>query len=352
MLCIKQRTFRVFPDQDIINYLDCKNPQSPYHFYVGNEKAVKRLSRSAFVALTRKNHSCTDQYFALIGPASTGKTTLAKIQAKILGLPFVEIQPQAAKNVQSIYDAMLLACGISSEENDVQFPPMIVFIDEIHALKNKVVQGLLKATEHNDCQLVTENNCYGDTSNVCWMIATTERGLLFDAFDTRFEKINLSLYSKKEIAKIIKNNLNLCDEACDLIAYYNGNIPREALSFAREVVLVKRMASCGWKEAIETVAKEREIDQFGMSLQRVKILTALGQKPIPSNQLAVIAGCKIEELRKFIMPPLVSCNQDQLEPLVAIASGVGYYLTNMGKQELIKRKITFSENSVPKFMSD
>ena len=68
-------------------------------------------------------------------------------------------------------------------------PPCIVFIDEVHQLPRKVEQGLLTATEKGTHRLETETGTVLDTYHVCWMIATTDRGLLFDAFDTRFSKV-------------------------------------------------------------------------------------------------------------------------------------------------------------------
>ena len=76
-----------------------------------------------------------------------------------------------------------------------------------------------------------------------------------------------------------------------------------------------------------------------MSNQRVKILTALGKHPIPANQLARIVSCKEDELRKFIMVPLVCTTQNQPEPLVIVASGRGFVITESGLRELDKRNI-------------
>ena len=356
----KQLTFKTGSIEEIRNFVDPSNSNCPYNHYIGNSKAVKRLSRAAFAALGRSNHLCNDQYFALIGPPSTGKTTLAKLHAKVLGLPFVEIQPQSIKKVHNLFEEINKTCdryqngAIKLENNNNKFvlPPMIIFIDEVHALSNRVVQGLLKATEHNDCKLITEMGYEIDTRNVCWIIATTDRGLLFDAFDTRFEKIVLNLYSKKEIEEIIIKNFPQLDrKCCELIAKYNNNMPREALSFAREAILTKDMDRCTWDEAVKTVAEERDIDTFGMSNQRVKILTALGQRPIPANQLARIACCKDEELRKFIMVPLVCTTQDQSEPLVVVSSGRGYSITKAGLKELDKRSISHrNQEAMPKEM--
>lgn len=360
----KELLFNVLDDETKRRIVDPQNPNSYYNSYVGNDKAVKRLSRAAFAALGRKNHLCNDQYFALIGPASTGKTTLAKLHSKVVGLPFVEIQPQAIRKTHDIFEQISKVCEAfangavklqeSGKKNRYILPPMIVFIDEVHALSNKVVQGLLKATEHADCQLVTESGYEIDTKNVCWIIATTDRGLLFDAFDTRFEKLTLNLYSKAEVSKIINKGFpELDNKICNMIAQYNGNIPREALSFARESILTKDMDECSWESAIKTVAGERDIDEFGMTAQRVNAIAALGQRPLPANQLARIVGCKEEELRKFIMAPLVCVTPDQPEPLVLVASGVGYYITNSGFKELDKRNIEHNGvMALPKFLRE
>lgn len=345
----QQLLFQVPPSETILKSVDPQNPNCPYNQYVGNSKAVKRLARSAFAALSRHNHLCNDQYFALVGPASTGKTTLAKIHATVLGLPFVEVQPQSIKKIENLFDLIKNACDQycggkiklkPCSNNKFVLPPIIIFIDEVHALSNRIVQSLLKATEHNDCKMITESGVEIDTRNVCWIIATTDRGLLFDAFDTRFEKIHLNLYSKQEIEIIVKKKYpQLDDECCRLIAHYNGNIPREALSFTREAMIVKQMENCSWKQAADIVAAERDIDKFGMSNQRVKILTALGKHPIPANQLARIVSCKEDELRKFIMVPLVCTTQNQPEPLVIVASGRGFVITESGLRELDKRNI-------------
>jgi Holliday junction resolvasome RuvABC ATP-dependent DNA helicase subunit len=339
VLDAEQRRWVVSPD----------NPKFKLNHFVGNKEAVRRLSRAIFAALGRHNRDCSDYSFALCGPASTGKTYLAKLFAKVLGLPFVVIEPQSVKKVQDIFDEIEKAC-VEFKGHDVSLveydggryfrPPMVVFIDEVHNLKNSVVQGLLKATEPNDRIMVTENGYQVKTDKVCWMIATTDRGDLFDAFDTRFQKVNLRLYSKDEMAKIIKmNNPDWDEDICGLVAKYNSQVPREALAFARDMSVEWEMSgsSC-WEEVASTVAKDHEIDEYGMTFKRVEILKALGQKPISLAQLPFVIHVKEEELRKFIMPPLMSRTPDQ-EPMVTVSSR-GYTITLAGLAELDRRGIS------------
>lgn len=325
-----------------------ENPDFELNKFVGNREAVRRLSRAVFSALGKDNRDCSEYSFALCGPASTGKTYLAKLFAKVLGLPFVSIEPQSVKRVQDIFDEIEKAC-VEFKGHDISLvqydggryylPPMVVFIDEVHNLKNSVVQGLLKATEPNDRIMVTEEGYEVRTDKVCWMIATTDRGDLFDAFDTRFQKVNLRLYSRAEMAQIIKmNNPDWDDKICSIVAKYNSQVPREALAFARDMRVEYEMNSgCSWEEVASIVAHDHEIDEHGMTFKRVDILKALGQSPVSAAQLPFVVHVKEEELRKFIMPPLMGRTPDQ-EPMVSVSSK-GYTITPAGLAELDRRGI-------------
>ena len=323
------------------------NSEFSLNKFVGNREAIRRLSRAVFSALGKEDRDCSEFSFAICGPASTGKTHLAKLFAKALGLPFVVIEPQSVKRVHDIFLEIEKKCAEFEEDialfefNGGRYvlPPMVVFIDEVHNLKNNVVQGLLKATEPNDRTMVTEEGVEVYTGKVCWMIATTDRGDLFDAFDTRFQKVNLRLYSTEEMAQIIKiNNPDWSDDVCRIVAKYNAQVPREALAFARDMrVEYEMVGGDSWEEVASIVAADHEIDQWGMTLKRVDILKALGQSPVSAAQLPYMVHVKEEELRKFIMPPLM-CRTPDREPLVTVSSK-GYTITKAGLEELDKRGI-------------
>lgn len=336
------------PDTEMRRWLvSPENSKFELNNFIGNKEAVRRLSRAVFAAYGREDRDCSDYSFALCGPASTGKTHLAKLFAKVIGLPFVVIEPQSIKKLQDIFDEIEKTCvefkghDISLVEYDggkYFLPPMVVFIDEVHNLKNSIVQGLLKATEPNDRLMVTESGYEVKTDKVCWMIATTDRGDLFDAFDTRFQKVNLRLYSRDEMAKIIKmNNPDWDDKICRLVAKYNSQVPREALAFARDMRVEEEMSGDSWEDVAATVAKDHEIDEHGMTFKRVEILRALGQNPVSVEQLPFVIHVKKEELKKFVMPPLMSRTPDQ-EPMVTV-SNKGYTITLAGLSELDKRGI-------------
>lgn len=340
-------------EQQRLWYISDENPDNPFNNFIGNDKAIKRLKRAAFVALERYNRCCNDQYFAFLGPPSTGKTTIAKKFAELLQLPFVEISPKSIKKVNDILVKIAQVCEQTSgilkemheytlelvelESNKFCLPPMIVFIDEVHSLNNSIIQGLLKATEINDRVFVTESGWTVDCTNVCWIIATTDRGKLFDAFDTRFTKINLNPYTTDEVSQIIEiNYVDWPKSVCDLVAKYSSATPREALAFAKEVLLEYKMNPRNLTEIVNLVAEENDIDEHGMSKQRLNILIILKeQKNVPRNRLSQMVSCKEEELEKFIIPPMMISTEER-KSLIKM-DNKGYSLTEHGMKELIKR---------------
>ena len=69
--------------------------------FIGNERAIKKLKASAFDALGKPDHLCRDLAFSIFGPASSGKTTLARLFARTVELPFVEISPKAVNATEA-----------------------------------------------------------------------------------------------------------------------------------------------------------------------------------------------------------------------------------------------------------
>jgi Holliday junction resolvasome RuvABC ATP-dependent DNA helicase subunit len=328
-------------------YVDPDSPTSPFRKWVGNRNALGRLRRAAYSALNWSDHNCAKYNFALIGPPQTGKTTLVKLFAEVMQLPLAEIQPQTVKSVNDVLVEIAEACekaGVELIDVDGKFtiPPCIVFIDEVHALKDSIVQGLLKATEPSDRRMETEEGWEADTSNVCWIIATTDRGLLFDAFDTRFSKVVLKPYTRDEIAQILQlKHSELSLEDLRYVAKF-VNVPREADAFVQDVLLEMNMTpGRTFQETVNIIAEEHEIDEFGMTKQRLEILKALADGPVSKDRVCIVARCKQEELIKFIMPPLLYSTSDQ-DSLVTVTSR-GYALTKAGCDELAKRGIDAKE---------
>jgi hypothetical protein len=256
------------------------NPENPFHTFVGNAHAVRRLNRAAFAALGRYNHECSDSSFSLIGPPSTGKATLAKMFADLLGLPFATI---SAQNCQSMTDLSIqiaevcekFVCGdgvtleLREMVGDVyMIPPIIVFVNEFHALPKKVEQGLAKAING---KFTTENGFSFNTSHVCWIISTTDADLLVDPFD-KFTSIHFKpLTAKEEVAQVVAiHNPDWTPDVCQLVAQHAGS-PREALAVATEMRLEFEMNAGNWMEVAEIVARDRDDQKSTPWVNRLRI---------------------------------------------------------------------------------
>lgn len=321
------------------------NPKSPFSRFIGNDKALRKLQTAAYKALGTPNHMMRDLAFALFGPSSAGKTTVARLYAETVALPFVEVSPKSIRTINDLFKEISRVCSEAElplveveRRGNYILPPLVILIDEVHALSESVVNGLLKATEYNDATMVTENGKTISTANVTWMIATTDEGKLFDAFRTRFSSVALKYLSKKDVAKIVKlNHPDLSDEVCLLIAHYNSRISRKALEFARYMRLVKDMTGQTWEEVARQVADDEGIDEFGMQDVHLRILRALGQGPIARNRIALVAGSKDEETERYILPWLLTETEDM--PALITVSSKGYTITDAGLIELERRGI-------------
>jgi Holliday junction resolvasome RuvABC ATP-dependent DNA helicase subunit len=178
-----------------------------------------------------------------------GKTTLARLFGETLWLPFIEVQPHAVRDARDLFRLIYnkleetvinfkdgpasLKMVVSFDDPVWRVSPCVVFLDEVHALPKNLIPELLKAVEPKDGIMVVDDGTEVDCREVCWITATTERGLLFPAFDNRFRKIRLDMYGRHEIAEIVRlNHPTWNPAACRLVARYCRRVPREALAFA------------------------------------------------------------------------------------------------------------------------
>lgn len=325
--------------------VDRGNLDCPLSKFVGNDKAVRKLQAVAYDALGRENHLCREIAFSIFGPASSGKTTLVRLFAETIGLPFVEFGPQ----VKSCEDMLKEIARVLSVENVpliefkrrgyFEMPPCVVFIDEIHAVVDSVIQSLLKATEYNDGVMVTETGKTVNCHNVTWMIATTDEGMLFDAFRSRFSPLNLTYLSRKEIGGIVRlAHPDIPMEACERIAFYNSRVPRKALEFARYAKIVKSMSPDEtWDEVIRKVARDEGIDELGMQSIHRRVIEALASAPVAKSRMPVVVGRKKEEVERYVMPWLMSDTEDG-KALVKVTNR-GFELTPEGMSACRNRGI-------------
>ena len=335
-----------------------------------NEGNMRTLQRFVHTAFKRENHSCRGCNFGIFAQSGQGKTYIVKCFAETVKLPLVFVQSSVLADSWMLWQ---LICEAGQKAGtpivpckngtaDYMLPPMIIFFDEAHAIPRKMMRGgLLNAMEPDDGLLqirqpgVKGNSFMVNCQKVCWVAATTEKGLLFDAFANRLGTyLEWAPANQDEAAKIVKMNIDkrhengefpfsMPLEVCSLVARYQ-KVPREAIAFAVKVIQQRDMKSDTWESACEIVAHDIGLDQWGFNEKQTAILTALGQRPIAESRLAVVAKCRIEQVQRYELPPLMA--YDNGGPLVVTVSGKGMAITAAGLKELDKRGITHKGHRV------
>lgn len=122
-------------------------------------------SNSAFYKLLKSSNMPHSLFF---GPAGTGKTTLARVVANELKLPFFEMDATSLKVEE-------LRKIINSHQNALQKP--LIFIDEVHRLSRTQQEVLLLPMENHHALIIgasTENPYFTLTSGI------RSRSMLFE----------------------------------------------------------------------------------------------------------------------------------------------------------------------------
>lgn len=334
----QKKVFQVLGGNDLKAATDRSNPQCAFHDRIGQDTVVDQLLTVLAQALQNENHVLKgSNAFLFTGPPSTGKTDFAKLLSGKdgLDLPFVETDARQIRNSQDIFElskSSLKEAGISLTQLTTKngqpffrFPPMVIFIDEIHGLSSIVMDSLLKALEPKDALLVT-GSCYVDCKQVLWIGATTERGSILarkPAFDSRFDKIEFSSYTKEEVAQIIHLNFpHWSEQECQSLAVRSGSIVREALSIGkkvdRQLDYMRIHGDANRLTAIDKVSEQLQIDHNGMSDKQWAVLHYLSRrhpKGATYGQLAKVINRTVEELKEVVLPALMIVSNDT-KPLV------------------------------------
>jgi Holliday junction DNA helicase RuvB len=276
--------------------------------FVGQEQLRSNLS--VFVTAAKARNEALD-HVPFGGPPGLGKTTLAHITARELGVNF-----RATSGPVISKPGDLAAILTNLEPRDV------LFIDEIHRLNPTVEEVLYPAMEDFVLDLIIGEGPAArtvriDLSPFTLIGATTRLGLLSTPLRDRFGiPLRLTFYTAEELKRVVRRGANALHVAIDdngatEIARRSRGTPRIAgrlLRRVRDFALVANNELIT-RDIADDALKALEVDERGLDMLDRRYLTCIALNyeggPVGIDTISASLGESRDSLEDVIEPFLI-----------------------------------------------
>src|SRR5262247_2919596 len=285
--------------------------------FIGQQQA--RANLNVFIEAARKRKEPLD-HVLFVGPPGLGKTTLAQIVSRELGVGF-----RATSGPVIAKAGDLAALLTNLEDRDV------LFIDEIHRLNPAVEEVLYPAMEDFQLDLIigegpAARSVKIDLSRFTLVGATTRAGLLTNPLRDRFGiPIRLNFYTIEELEKIVSRgarvlNVGMTADGANEIARRARGTPRIAGRLLRRV---RDFASAANAASIDRAIADHalsalEVDAAGLDAMDRRYLTTIalnyGGGPVGVETMAAALSEPRDAIEDIIEPYLIQCGYLQRTP--------------------------------------
>jgi holliday junction DNA helicase RuvB len=276
--------------------------------FIGQEQA--RANLSVFIEAARARKEALD-HVLFVGPPGLGKTTLAQIVARELGVNF------RATSGPVIAKAGDLAALLTNLE-----PRDVLFIDEIHRLNPAVEEILYPAMEDFQLDLIigegpAARSVKIDLSPFTLVGATTRAGLLTNPLRDRFGiPVRLNFYTEKELEEIVNRGarvlgIGIAPDGANEIARRARGTPRIAGRLLRRV---RDFAHVDGAKTIDRKTADRallalEVDGAGLDAMDHRYLKTIAENygggPVGVDTLAAALSEPRDAIEDIIEPFLI-----------------------------------------------